>query len=210
MEINTLRIRSLFLDFFFRIFGSIFYKKAFETDGLGFQFSTSIKIKKACDHEKICFVSCVLPKILLDYPNLAVQEAPVFELPFSLDVCILMRTRNGSRNSNPLVCSFTQNVYTIRGNRTAKKVGVDQNWKFTLWFVSYTCWKSQDFPTPPIQEKREYIYSATKYNRVLILLSLILKIQSVQIVLRVLCNLHEEQKGWKKKRKDFRSNSFSI
>ena len=111
-----------------------------------------------------------------------------------------MRTRNGSRNSNPLVCSFTQNVCTIRGNRTAKKVGVDQNWKFTLWFVSYTCWKSQDFPTPPIQEKREYIYSATKYNRVLILLSLILKIQSVQIVLRVLCNLHEEQKGWKKKK----------
>ena len=132
VEINTLRLRSLFLDFFFRIFGSIFYKKAFETDGLGFQFSTSIKIKKACDHEKICFVSCVLPKILLDYPNLAVQEAPVFELPFSLDVCILMRTRNGSRNSNPLVCSFTQNVCTIRGNRTAKKVGVDQNWKFTL------------------------------------------------------------------------------
>ena len=78
-----------------------------------------------------------------------------------------MRTRNGSRNSNPLVCSFTQNVCTIRGNRTAKKVGVDQNWKFTLWFVSYTCWKSQDFPTPPIQEKRECIYSATKYNRVL-------------------------------------------
>ena len=68
-----------------------------------------------------------------------------------------MRTRNGSRNSNPLVCSFTQNVCTIRGNRTAKKVGVDQNWKFTLWFVSYTCWKSQDFPTPPIQEKRENI-----------------------------------------------------
>ena len=111
-----------------------------------------------------------------------------------------MRTRNGSRNSNPLVCSFTQNVCTIRGNRTAKKVGVDQNWKFTLWFVSYTCWKSQDFPTPPIQEKREYIYSATKYNRVLILLSLILKIQSVQIVLRVLCNLHEEQKRRKKKK----------
>ena len=38
-----------------------------------------------------------------------------------------------------------------------EKVGVDQNWKFTLWFVSYTCWKSQDFPTPPIQEKRENI-----------------------------------------------------
>ena len=130
MEINTLRIRSLFLDFFFRIFGSIFYKKAFETDGLGFQFSTSIKIKKACDHEKIRFVSCVLdgrfffPKSLLDYPSnpiLFCCPRGVFELPFSLDVCILMRTRNGSRNSNPLVCSFTQNVCTIRGNRTHRE-----------------------------------------------------------------------------------------
>ena len=106
-----------------------------------------------------------------------------------------MRTRNGSRNSNPLVCSFTQNVCTIRGNRTAKKVGVDQNWKFTLWFVSYTCWKSQDFPTPPIQEKRENILQ----------LNIIEYYSLFDFENSISANciegtLHEEQKGWKKKK----------
>ena len=66
------------------------------------------------------------PKSLLDYPSnpiLFCCPRGVFELPFSLDVCILMRTRNGSRNSNPQVCSFTLQMYVLLGKVGLTKIG---------------------------------------------------------------------------------------
>ena len=160
---------------------------------------------------KIRFVSCVLDA-LSTIPSL-VQKASLNYHSHWLFAFWWEEEKAGI--PNPLVCSFTQNVCTIRvwGQH---KVGVDQNWKFTLWFVSYTCWKSQHLHS--VQETR--IIPTQRYCDKInpFFLSLIWKIQSLQIAF--LCITKRvlyiaEQKGMKlellkQKKRIFNSNSFSV
>ena len=78
-----------------------------------------------------------------------------------------MRTRNGSRNSNPLVCSFTQNVCTIRGNRTHREGWGWPKLEIHPLICQLHVLEIPRFPnTSNSRKAREY--STTEYNRVLL------------------------------------------